>query len=379
MQYRRPAFTLIELLIVIAIIGILATLVIVQTGDSNRKARNATAQSDIVQLGKAVESFRIEDAASGQVISNPSNTVDQQGGGRTDFPSLFTGTQSVSALTYAAAVSKTPGPPYIYRYVASGTQTGQPGRQLVKGAVNQPAYALCTSLVGAATPYFCASDTTGGGGSQSDQVLASEGVGNLSTTAATDNLVARYQFEGDLTDSSGNNGAQSGGATVFGPGKFGQAYVSSGSQFIKVVTTVSVHNPLTLSAWINPTGTAVSSIMQRNGPFFFGYGDPPTGNNAGKFCMNILITGWGNALCGATSLQLNTWSLVTATYDGSVINVYLNGKLDGQKTNVGGLAFSDFFIAGGFGPSFPGSIDDVRVYNRLLAPVEVQQLYQGTL
>jgi len=76
MQYRRPAFTLIELLIVIAIIGILATLVIVQTGDSNRKARNATAQSDIAQLGKAVESFRIEDAASGQVVSNPSNTVD---------------------------------------------------------------------------------------------------------------------------------------------------------------------------------------------------------------------------------------------------------------------------------------------------------------
>ena len=145
MHNRCPAFTLIELLIVIAVIGILATLVIVQTSDSNRKARNASAQSDIAQMGKAVESFRIEDVASGQVISNSSGSIDQQGGGRSDFPTLFTGTQNVAALTYAVAVSKTPGPPYVYRYVAPGTQAGQTGRQLVKGAANQPTYALCTT------------------------------------------------------------------------------------------------------------------------------------------------------------------------------------------------------------------------------------------
>ena len=76
MPYRRPAFTLIELLVVIAIIGIVASLVVTQLGDSRRKARNAQSQSDISGMGKAVESFRNDDASSDGVVSNLPNSVD---------------------------------------------------------------------------------------------------------------------------------------------------------------------------------------------------------------------------------------------------------------------------------------------------------------
>ena len=106
---RRHAFTLIELLVVIAIIGILSTLVVTQLGASQIKARNATAQSDIAEMGKVVDSFRTDDVASGTVVSNPpSGTVDTLSGTSGTLTSLFTGTQNVQGLTYAALVQKTP-------------------------------------------------------------------------------------------------------------------------------------------------------------------------------------------------------------------------------------------------------------------------------
>lgn len=56
---KRTAFTLIELLTVIAIIGLLATLVLVSIGRSSAKARDAKRISDITQIKKALETFRV--------------------------------------------------------------------------------------------------------------------------------------------------------------------------------------------------------------------------------------------------------------------------------------------------------------------------------
>lgn len=65
-MYTRQAkqgFTLIELLIVIAIIGLLATLAIVSLTTAQRKARDTKRIADIKQLQNAVELYYSEQAA----------------------------------------------------------------------------------------------------------------------------------------------------------------------------------------------------------------------------------------------------------------------------------------------------------------------------
>ena len=59
----KKGFTLIELLIVIAIIGLLATLAIVSLTTAQRKARDTKRIADIKQLQNAVELYYSETAA----------------------------------------------------------------------------------------------------------------------------------------------------------------------------------------------------------------------------------------------------------------------------------------------------------------------------
>jgi prepilin-type N-terminal cleavage/methylation domain-containing protein len=55
MSQRKSAFTLIELMVVVAIIAILASMGVANFSSAIRRARNATRQADILAVSKALE------------------------------------------------------------------------------------------------------------------------------------------------------------------------------------------------------------------------------------------------------------------------------------------------------------------------------------
>ncbi len=66
---KKQAFTLIELMVVVAIIAILATLSVTSFSAAIKRTRNAGRQSDIQAVGKALETCY--DVASGKYTSLP--------------------------------------------------------------------------------------------------------------------------------------------------------------------------------------------------------------------------------------------------------------------------------------------------------------------
>lgn len=88
-----------------------------------------------------------------------------------------------------------------------------------------------------------------------------------------------------------------------------------------------------------------------------------------------------SGVAGTTTLPLNQWSYVVVTYDGSNINMYINGALDAHRAYGNGpIQYGGYPLKIGHGDynyPFQGSIDDLRIYNRALTTQEVADINAG--
>jgi prepilin-type N-terminal cleavage/methylation domain-containing protein len=81
--HKREGFTLIELMIVIAIIGILAAIAIPQFSAYRTRSYNSAAQSDLRNLATAQEAYFVDENTYGNVIDDlASGTYGYQQSGR---------------------------------------------------------------------------------------------------------------------------------------------------------------------------------------------------------------------------------------------------------------------------------------------------------
>lgn len=78
-------FTLVEMIVVIAIIGVLATLVVVKYSGQTDQAKVATAKAQLAQIESAVISFQAHNgrlpASLIELVEKPSNAANWQEGG----------------------------------------------------------------------------------------------------------------------------------------------------------------------------------------------------------------------------------------------------------------------------------------------------------
>lgn len=139
---------------------------------------------------------------------------------------------------------------------------------------------------------------------------------------------------------------------------------------------LAIQNNITMEAWVNPSGGGTyKTILTRDGSYYLAL------NNLRPvvYLAGLNKPGWHTA---NSAIELNKWSLITVTYDGANIKIYINGKLDKVATGITGLinttSGKNLLIGNRPEPkfAFAGKIDEVSIFSRVLNTDEVFANYQ---
>lgn len=164
------------------------------------------------------------------------------------------------------------------------------------------------------------------------------------------------------------------------------------SSFVRInsLNGLEMTNQLTVEAWIYPkafaSGPTGGSIVCKHawGVSMYGWVLRCGGNGQLSFNLGGLSgaspVGWKEIVSDTGTLVLNTWQHVAATFDGTMLQLYINGAMAGNlpfvgtinpstgyKVRIGALADTVW----GMSRYFNGYIDEVRVWNRSLMPAEI--------
>jgi hypothetical protein len=221
-------------------------------------------------------------------------------------------------------------------------------------------------------------------------------------------LMGWWPFNGNANDQSGNNlNGTVTGATLTSDrnGNQNSAYSFTTNQDITIPNTSNLNSyPLTVSLWYNvatlaSTGESsnifskyVSSSWNGFHIFLFDARNINSGNtqyNDGYSVVPWYLRDTSNRVLGyygetpflQPNIQTNTWYHYVFTLDSSGGKIYVNNQLVDSHpwTGTPGASTNNFLwkIGGLYDTWFKGKIDDVGVWNRVLTPTEIQQLYTG--
>ena len=171
-------------------------------------------------------------------------------------------------------------------------------------------------------------------------------------------------------------------------GVFGQAGIFNGSSS-KIsnsnIVPLSSATEMSVSIWFKRYDTGVQrgvmSIGQDGAPgggiFLLAYGY--SGIGSGELFFE-LGSGIGRYIFTGTT-DTNKWYHIAISCDGNTVNNYLNGSLQGSSSQgIGTIASSAILNIGGMnvsgGKYHNGEIDQTRIFNRALTPLEVESLYR---
>ena len=249
----------------------------------------------------------------------------------------------------------------------------------------------------------------------------STGTGETATASAIPNLVAQWNFN-DLSGTSANNDAEGtscGGIPIncdaalinFSNTTARDVVMDSGWTGVKnrwgsgalmfdgvddVVeipdsSVLDITNAITIEAWVK-----LNNYNQHNWILSKGAGPDSTGKSYElRTAMTTGILGF-RIHNGTTNVDVysikpvpaNEWSHVVATWDGSLMKVYINGKLDNSASYTGTIRVGIEPVVIGRRKdnattyqalcNFDGTMDAVKLYNRALTPSEVASNFSSS-
>lgn len=226
------------------------------------------------------------------------------------------------------------------------------------------------------------------------KTLAESYDSSLELSAGQKGLVGHWKLDGNAKDSTPNasNCVPTYGGTLIyandrkgAPSKAMNVSTNSG-RFLSCTNNPKLRpsSSITLSAWVKPDDHTYSEgggIVNFQSWYRF-YFDTDGG-------LILALTDVSNNLTSyktSSTFPAGSWYHVLATYDGSVVKIYVNGTEEYSAARSGALGWSGVadtsqfnigtYSAPSSGRSLHGDIDDVRVYDRAISIDEVTNLYR---
>ena len=184
------------------------------------------------------------------------------------------------------------------------------------------------------------------------------------------------------TDLAGNNNGTLTNGPTFDSGNGGSIVFDGTNDYTSFLTAPLNFSSTNFSieAIFKTTTSGVDVILGH----YPGGGDWWMGINSSKLWFSISLP--SNKIEPQTSFNVNDnqWKIATATVDNSTYEakLYVNGTLADTRSGTGSYPnSSNNFTIGRFGNNssfqFPGSIAEVKIYNKVLSPTEVTQNYNA--
>ncbi|MBN1558618.1 LamG domain-containing protein [candidate division KSB1 bacterium] len=217
-------------------------------------------------------------------------------------------------------------------------------------------------------------------------------------TQTTENLVACYPFNGSAIDETGNGHDGTVYGAVLTADRFDRAdraFLFNGDDnYIDIGNNIDAGPNFSISLWCKPIADAGDDagmyryLFLHRGDYrdiLIEYGKR-SGTDRKIMFMAFDENGQeGFYFYSNAVLELNEWHHIVATYDGQTKRLYINGNLDneaswGKPVTWTENVFGNFIGRNAYDPnykSFPGSIDDLCIYNRVLDAAEIAELYHA--
>lgn len=205
-----------------------------------------------------------------------------------------------------------------------------------------------------------------------------------------DGYILRYDFNGSISDlsSNSNHGEQIGSLSFVAGRKTGTQAIQFGSGGVKTTNAVAFNSDkVSLSFWIKTTQTSVGMLFEVNvnaltaNSFYIDINefDKMTFKDNQSSAQNIRSTN--------ENIMDNAWHHILITSDRSLgVNqskIFIDGVENSYQYRShtddlsGNYPSFNIFIGARNGSSFrySGLMQDLRIYNRVLTPSEIEELY----
>ena len=211
------------------------------------------------------------------------------------------------------------------------------------------------------------------------------------SSTLTDGLVGHWKFDSInalvTPDASGTGNTGTVGANSrLVSGKFGQALrmdLGGSQQFM--ATKNSFGSPQwSISAWVNPD-VPIETAAPYSGAYTFFSADQSATDKPQMFVVTRGDVRTSITKIGSYSFENNPgWHHIVITYDNTSLTTYVDGTVRGSIPFANVLASNiKRYIGTNAGPAkgqiFVGSIDETRLYNRVLSTAEISMLYNNTI